>query len=165
VEARFIGTRLYERAPGVSTVEPGRSWITIDLSRLGSAAGTSAGALGTAGNPAVILQGLGQSTRAVVAVGPAVVDGTDVQEYRLSALQEQGGPVYLYLYLDRSGRLRRFRSVGSITFRGHSTAVDQTLDFVRSRRPVPIPVPAPSQTVGFEQFLRDQARGRQAPGS
>jgi hypothetical protein len=182
INAVYLGGVVYESLPGLSTLVPGKSWLSIDLSALKKeeAQDPSAGSLGS--NPAVMLQMLAQQGNTVVPLGPSTVDGTAVDGYsvtmdtsrvaqqikkaNLPAWMQQAvsglkvHDAHVKVYVDHSGLLRSMvNQVSESTSLAGNASFTETLDFSDYGTPVTVTAPPASQVESFEQLL--QAAGTQ----
>jgi hypothetical protein len=81
----YLGQTIYENIPGISQLEPGKSWISIDLSQSRQSAGQNVvGSIGDGENPAAMLRLLSEQGNTVTALGSSRVDGVAVQGYSVS---------------------------------------------------------------------------------
>jgi hypothetical protein len=142
----YLGGTIYEGLPGIDRFAPGKSWVSIDLSKLISAADQQASPLGSASNPAAVLRILAQSGNKVERLGSSTIEGIGVEGYLVTfnplLFKSQKLPAWLQqavaqvnfdnmtgkVYVDHSGKLRRFNMQMTINS-GHTTKVDETLDF------------------------------------
>ena len=186
IQAVYQGGKIYESIPGLNTVVPGKSWVSIDLSSLGNleAQDPSAGGLGS--NPSVTLQMLAQQGNTVVPLGPSTVDGVAVDGYsvtvnparaeqelkkaKLPAWMQQAvaglqvHDIVLKVYVDKAGLLRAFSTqVSETTDAAGSVAFGETLDFSDYGHPVTVTAPPASQVEGLQQLL--QAAGASGSAS
>jgi hypothetical protein len=76
--------------PLVGLIEPGKSWVSMDLSQLNQGGGVLPfgieGGLST-NNPSVLINDLGQRGNTVTALGPSTINGTAVQGYAVQVNQ------------------------------------------------------------------------------
>ena len=156
VEAVYEGGRVYESVPGLSTILPGKSWVSMDLSALQKADAQDPSAGGLGNNPAVILQMIAQPGNTVVSLGPSTVDGVAVAGYSVSVnpsrvgheLEQADLPawmqqdvaglqlhnVVLKVYVDNAGLLRSLVTQVSETAAATGNGTfDETLDFLGLR--------------------------------
>ena len=177
VQAIYQGGEIYESIPGLNTVVPGKSWVSIDLSSLENleAQDPSAGGLGS--NPSVTLQMLAQQGNTVVPLGPSTVDGVAVDGYSVTvnparAEQElkkanlpswmqqavtglQVHDILLKVYVDKAGLLRSFTTqVSESTDATGSVTFAETLDFSDYGQPVTVTAPPASQVEGLSNCCR-----------
>lgn len=169
-----VSGTVYEQVPGISEVEPGKSWISMDLSALAKSAGVSGGST-TAANPSTMFALIEQEGYSVTPLGPSVVDGTNVNGYEvvMSGSQIQSElhklPSWLQqdasqftttgiredVYIDGNDQFRRLTEQlqygeGSVTVGGTIN-----LDFSDYGAPVSISAPPADQTVPLQQFIQD----------
>jgi hypothetical protein len=177
ISAVYRGGVIYETVPGLDTIVPGKTWLSIDLSALPKAQQNGAGDGTIGNNPSVMLQMLAQQGNTVVALGPSTVDGEAVNGYSVtvnpSAVAEQlkksdlpswmqqavaGLSVHditLKVYVDKAGLLRSFQEAltESTTASGPVT-VNETLAFSDYGTPVVVSAPPASQVETFQQLLQ-----------
>ncbi|HEX4862921.1 MAG TPA: hypothetical protein VFV02_02540, partial [Acidimicrobiales bacterium] len=172
----YLGGTIYEGFPQISQLVPGKSWLSLDLSGLSSAAG-SGGALNLGGNPAAMLRLLSQQGNNVVPLGSSKVNGVSVNGYRVTfdpaAMQRQldsadipswmrGAISQVNLqnatetvFIDAAGQLRRTTMHVDVNGpSGKSASVDETFDLSDYGVPVSISAPPASQVVDIQQFLQ-----------
>lgn len=178
LNALYVGQTVYIGFAQLGEIEPGKTWLSLDLSSLQSAAGGGPGALGSGNNPAAMLRIFAQQGSTVVPLGGSTVDGVAVQGYSVTfnpaaikrELANDNLPAWLRqavsqvnlselkgdLYVDGSGMLLRF-SIGLNASSGSSgpVAVDESLDFSDFGTPVDVTAPPADQVVSFQQFLQD----------
>jgi hypothetical protein len=183
----YLGGVVYEAIPGLSTIAPGKSWVSIDLSALQSAEAQSPSTeLG--GNPDVMLKMLAQQGNTVVPLGPSTVQGVAVNGYSVTVnsasvaqqLKKANLPAWmqesvaglkvhdltLKVFIDNSGLLRSFETqitesttaAGSITF-------NEALGFSDYGTPVTVTAPPTNQVESFQQLLQSAGSGTQIPNS
>lgn len=160
----------------LSELVPGKSWMSIDLSSLGSALGQSSGALGGGTNPAAMLQLLAERGNTVVPIGSSVIDGTNVQGYSVtfdtaaiqSKLQSTSLPSWvrqaisqanfsqlvMKVYVDGSDTLRRTVFDMQMTVSNSPVQLSETTDYSDFGTPLHISAPPADQVVSFEQLLQ-----------
>jgi hypothetical protein len=180
IDAVYQGGVVYETLPGLSTVAPGKSWLSIDLSSLQKeeAQDPSSGSLGS--NPAVMLQMLAQQGNTVVPLGPSTIDGTAVNGYTVTVdparaerqIKKAALPPWMQqavaglkvhdlrfkVYVDQSGLLRSMVSqVSESTGEAGNVSFSETLDFSDYGTPVTVTAPPASQVETFEQLLQAAA--------
>ena len=80
-EIRLLGGVEYLRAPTVGQREPGKSWISTQVSPTKSNLDTLASPGSTPTNVAATLRLFGQSDNAVTSIGPSTIDGVPVEDY------------------------------------------------------------------------------------
>ena len=80
-QIRLLGGVEYLRAPTVGQREPGKSWISTQVSPTKSNLDTLASPGGTPTNVAATLRLFGQSDNAVTSIGPSTIDGVPVEGY------------------------------------------------------------------------------------
>jgi hypothetical protein len=174
----YLGGTLYEGIPGISQLEPGKSWVSIDLSAISQAARTgSTGSLSATNNPAAMLHLLAQHGNTVTLLGSSMVGGVEVKGYGVTISPAQMrsdlasanvpgwmrqavsavnlGALNFKVYVDGQGLLRRETLAMQVTIASHPVAMNETLDFSDFGTPVSIKPPPADQVVGFQQFLQD----------
>jgi hypothetical protein len=172
IEAIFLGSTVYESIPGIATIDPGKSWVSIDLSAaLAAGSGTSGGSPTFSTNPTEALQLLTQKGAQVTPMGASTVDGVTVQGYTVSyppnvwdALRvNQNLPsdvraalanitMTSQVYITRSNQVARVEvAISSPTGPG----IDETLDFSDYGVATSIAPPDGTTVVSFQQFLSD----------
>jgi len=177
VETRYIQGTVYEAIPQLSTLEPGKSWLSIDLSSAIAAVEGSTGSLGAGGNPAGMLALYAQQGATVTPVGQTVIAGRQVHGYNVtfdpsildspkvqaalpSWMRQDLAHVNLsdiaaVLYVDGSGRLVRLAQHLNAAAAGQTAYVAETTDYSDYGTAVDISAPPASQVVTFDQFLKD----------
>jgi hypothetical protein len=165
----FVGRSFYLSMPGISTIAPGKSWVSETL------AGASSMTPGSS-NPASILQLLAHEGASVRAAGSTTIGGAAVRAYDVeispaiisrrlasaglpsSVLQDVktmfgSSGVHLELYVsDATNQIRRITtslamSVGGVSITG---AVNE--DLTNYGVPVSITAPPASQVISLRQF-------------
>jgi hypothetical protein len=177
ISAVYRGGVIYETVPGLTTIVPGRTWLSIDLSALQKAQQNGAGDGTIGNNPSVMLQMLAQQGNTVVALGPSTIDGVAVNGYSVTVnpaaaaeqLKKTALPAWmqqavaglsvhditLKVYIDNAGLLRSFQEAltESTTASGPVT-VDETLTFSDYGTPVVVSAPPASQVETYQQLLQ-----------
>jgi len=178
--AVYLGGQVYLMLPGVDQVEPGKLWVSMDLSALTSGNGNS---LSTGNNPAGFLKLLDRGGGSVQATGTSTVGGVPVHGYAvtvspaavrarlahrsLPAWMQQAidhvdmGPVRYHVDVDAQGQLRRMEVHVTLVTAGHPMTLDEAIVFSDYGLPVHVQAPPPDETVSFQQLLQDAAN--QAP--
>ena len=170
IEGIFIDGTVYESVPEISTVEPGKSWISIDLTRSQPSNG-SGGGVGFSNNPTESLQLLEQKGAQVTKLGPSTVGGGVTQGYSItyppnvwnSMRLDPNTPAALrtamanlsmssQVYINSSDQLARV--VVDITSPNGPT-IYESLDFSNYGVATSIAPPDSSKVVPFQQFLND----------
>jgi hypothetical protein len=177
ISAIYLGGVVYETIPGLSTVVPGKSWLSIDLSALQKAEAQNPSTGGLGNNPTVMLQMLAQQGNTVVALGPSTVGGVAVNGYAVTVnpstvaqeLKNANLPSWMQqtvaglkvhdinmkVYVDNAGLLRSFEiqltesdaTAGPVT-------VDETLNLSDYGTPVNVTAPPADQVESFQQLLQ-----------
>lgn len=175
-----VGGTVYVDPPGVSTVVPGKSWISIDIGNASAGpSGLTSGsaAEGTGDNPAGMLQLLRQRGATVTALGPSTVTGVPVQGYSVTfsptqiqtMLNSASVPAWLrgmlstitvggiddHVYIDGSGHLRLVTMNFTETVGGSRTVtMHQSFELSDYGLPVTITAPPAIDVVTFSTFLK-----------
>jgi hypothetical protein len=179
ITAVYLGREMYEEIPGLSQLEPGKSWVTFDLS---GAPNDGTGALAGGGNPAAMLGILSQRGAIVTPTGTTVVRGVRTRGYqvtitkgmvekelssgKLSSWMQAVARTVTFsdatetVYVDGSNRLRRFDFAMAFTVKDQTVSVNDTLDLSDYGTPAVIAAPPASETIGFDQFLKDAQAAR-----
>ncbi len=183
VRELLLGGTLYEQVPGVNSVAPGKSWVSLGLATVGaSGAGTSpTGGWGAAANPLGLLPLLQEAGGTAQALGQSTESGQPVTGYRVtwdrSALASQLAKANLPSYLraaqsslDLGGMTLTLEVAGtgllsSLAVDLHGTAggsaFSMTLDMVFSTFGTAVDISAPpaTQVLTFRQFLQQATSG------
>lgn len=179
-KAIFVEGTAYLNLPTLSSLVPGKTWISMDLSTL---KGTDeGGGFNPEINPASWLSLLGQQGNQVTALGPSTVGGTPVQGYSVTIdkstidadLSSANVPSWLRsvlsevtfsdvdakVYVDGSGLLRRV-TVSTQETIGSSDVVEiqESTTYSDYSAPVAIGAPPPSDVITFEQVLHSLDAG------
>jgi len=184
----YLGGVIYESIPGLSTIAPGKSWVSIDLSALQSAEAQSPSTAGLGNNPDVMLKMLAQQGNTVVPLGPSTVDGVAVNGYSVTVnptsvaqqLKKANLPAWmqksvaglkvhdltLKVFIDNSGLLRSFETqITESTTAAGSVTFDESLGFSDYGRPVTVTAPPTGEVESFQQLLQSVGSGTQIPSS
>jgi hypothetical protein len=184
----YLGGVIYESIPGLSTITPGKSWVSIDLSALQSADAQNPTTEGLGNNPDVMLKMLAQQGNTVVALGPSTVDGVAVNGYSVTInpasvaqqLKKDNLPAWmqesvsglkvhdvsLKVFIDNSGLLRSMETqLSESTTAAGSVGFDETVGFSDYGTPVSVTAPPPNEVESFQQFLQSAGTGTQIPNS
>jgi hypothetical protein len=180
-ESISVGGTVYVNSPGVSTLFPGKSWMSIDLGAGATTpfGGTSSTASsdGLDDNPAGMLELLQQEGGTVTPLGPSTVTGVPVQGYTvtfspaqiqsliakaalpqwmrnmLSAVKTSG--IDDHVYVDSTGHLRLVTMAFSESVTGsRPITVNQSIQLSGYGAPVSISAPPADAVVPFQTFLR-----------
>jgi hypothetical protein len=169
----FVGGTLYEQVPGISTIEPGKSWVSADIAAM-EKSGSSSSPLSNA-DPAEMLALLQQKGYSVTSLGSSTVNGVDVTGYEVQITdaniksQLQNLPSWLKqsassmsfsgmkldVYIDGANEIRRTSVNAQVTVSGHSASMDLNLDYSDYGDPVSVSAPPADQVVDLQQFLQD----------
>ncbi len=168
------GGVVYVSLPTIPQILPGKTWLSVDLGSIGSAAG---GAL-TGGDPAQMLQLLAAEGNLVTPLGSSTVGGTSVEGYSVlinkaavetqlaklglpaAAVQageqflKQAGPISYKVYVDSSNQMREMDFLMSVPSGSHSVTVAASVDFSDFGTPVDVKAPAASAVANLQQFLQ-----------
>jgi hypothetical protein len=176
MQALYIAGSIYEQIPGIATLIPGKSWISLDLSSVAGSSGQSSSALGTGDNPTAMLRVLAQHGNRVVPLGSSTINGTTVHGYVVTLdptalrarLAQANLPTWMStalshvniqnttakVYIDDTGLLRRFAMYMTQTVAAQTVSVDESVDFSGYGTPVNVSAPPPDQVATFSQFLQ-----------
>jgi len=181
VQEIFDGTTLYLDVPGLSSLAPGKSWVSVNLSSTATSNGLTS--FGTVSNPTSFLALLQQEGATVRSLGPSTQGGTQVQGYQVtldknaieSELSKEAANLPAWLrsavgsvgfngldatvYVDSAGLLRSEAVSFSMSIGGASTSVDETLTFSTYGAPVTIEPPPSASVVTFEQIAQRLSAG------
>jgi hypothetical protein len=173
IEAVMDGLVMYLRMPLLDTMlPPGKRWVSMDLARLGEAAGVNLESLMSVGgnDPRRMLEYLRSATD-LEEVGEDTVRGVATTRYRgsldleravdtLPAEQRQAaeaamgllkqaglGSVPVQVWVDEDGYVRRIRQTYSYEFVGVKSSASLELDYFGFGKPVDVTVPPASETV------------------
>jgi lipoprotein LprG len=176
VEFRIVGQTIYLSAPGLSSADGGKPWLSVDLSSYESAAGSGGpsplGGL-TSGDPTQVLQLLDQIGAQVTEIGSATVDGVPTTQYQatvdLSKLGGQTagagagsglgrqfaqalglGSVPISVWVDNEGQARQVEM--NLSFLG--IHVDLSLDLSHFGEAVSVTVPPADQVADGSSLLQ-----------
>ena len=184
----MVGGTLYEGIPGISIVEPGKSWVSADISQFAhNAASGTGGALGAGEDPAATLHMLAQQGNTVTSLGASTVNGDAVQGYAVTIdkatiekdLSQASIPssirqaidsfaisgFHIRVYIDDQGQLRREAVDMALTVASQSVSANATVDFSDYGTLVNIGAPPADQVVSLQQFLQDAAAVEGGSGS
>lgn len=180
-ESISVGGTVYANPPGVSTLFPGKSWMSIDFGSAATApvgsAPSSASSGGIDDNPAGMLELLQQHGATVTPLGPSTVTGVPVQGYSVtfspaqiqSLMEKAAVPAWLrsmlsavkvsgiddHVYVDSTGRLRLVTMAFSESVTSSQPiTVNQSLQLSGYGNPVSISAPPADAVVPFQTFLR-----------
>lgn len=186
IAVEYVHGVIYEHMPQIEGLEPGKTWVEVDMSSLTQPGATSSG-LTAQGNPAAMLKLLSSRDGHVTPVGAATVDGIPVQSYRVdfnvSALQQQlskpGVADWIrqsvsatsvhdlsdIVYIDSTNHLRRVETDGTFEAAGKTLHLQQATTFTNYGVAMPsITIPTAAETIPFQQLLQD-AKAAQASGA
>jgi hypothetical protein len=176
LQMEYLGGMIYESLPQIAEVEPGKSWVSMDLSSMTSASGSGAsGSLSAQGNPAEMLRMLSQRGNTVTPIGASTVNGVAVQGYAVtisadkirselntvpdwlrSAASAVGFKSIDYkVYIDDQGLLRRTTISMGMTAEGTAVTMDESLDFSDYGSSVNVSAPPADQVISLQQFAQD----------
>lgn len=165
---------IYEALPGLSQLEPGKTWMSMDSSALSARPSV----LGVGGNPAVLLDLIAHAGAKVAPAGASNINGVSVKGYYVefsqteirqlrsdkrlapgdrAALSEDITDLSGDLQLDHAGRL--VEDTLSITVGSPQPMVmSETVDYSHIGTSVHIAMPPPNQVVSYEKVMRDAGR-------
>jgi hypothetical protein len=176
-----VNGTLYLGVPGLSTVEPGKTWVSLDVSAIqGSGASTlSPGAVGTANNPVAILRTLERAGGTVQQLGASTQGGTAVTGYRVvldgAELAAQAAKEHLpewlrqaestialtgmtlTVYVATTGLLHSMDIKTSASESGTPVVADETLAFSTFGTAVTVEAPSSTTVITMQQFLQATA--------
>ncbi len=182
LQADYLGGTIYESIPQIGEIAPGKSWVSLDLSSITSAAGTGAsGSLSIQGNPAEMLRMLSENGNVVEPIGASMVEGVPVQGYSVTIsatkirseltklpawMQSEMSNVgisgmHYKVYIDGEGQLRSIAISLQMTADAKSVILSESLDFSDYGAPVSVSAPPADQTVSLQQLLRDARQASQ----
>ncbi len=159
----FVGQTVYVSFSNVSVLEPGKRWISADVTELGSASsaiGSDASSIvKILGNPAASVQQLESSGLTVTSLGSSTYDGTPVQGYRVvlngSAVDgvSAGSHSSETIYVTSKHHLLVAIVVPvTVDTSGGPFPETLTLSFTNYGTPVSVATPAPSEVVSLGQY-------------
>jgi hypothetical protein len=168
-----VGGTLYESVPGISTIEPGKSYVSADIGAMEKSGATSSPLSNL--DPTATLALLEQQGATVTSLGSSNIDGVDVTGYQvdLSNAQIQSKlqdiPSWLRqaasqidfsgltydVYVDGSNQIRRCSVTTQITVAGQTVSANVDEDLSQYGDPVSISAPPAYQVVSLQQFLQD----------
>jgi hypothetical protein len=176
ISAIFLSGQIYETIPGLDTIAPGKSWLSIDLSALQQEEEQNPSTQALSNNPTVMLQMLAQQGNTVVPLGRSTVNGVAVNGYSVTVdpssiaqkIKSANLPSWLQqavagmkvqdagirVFIDDAGNLRSFAIHMQTTGASGATTVDETLDLLDYGTPVDISAPPAGQVESFEQLLQ-----------
>jgi hypothetical protein len=175
VTAIYLGGMVYETIPGLSTITPGKSWVSIDLSALQNATKANPSSQGLGNDPGVMLQMLARQGNTVVPLGPSTVGGVAVNGYSVTvnpaSIEQQiknanlpswmqqavkslkVHDIAMKVYVDNAGLLRSFEVQTSESSGAAGTvSIDETLDFSDYGTSVSVTAPPAGQVESFQQL-------------
>lgn len=177
LQAVYLGGTVYEGLPQIAQIEPGKSWVSLDLASITSPAGIGgSGALSVQGNPAQMLRMLTEQGNFATSIGSSTIGGVSVQGYDVTIsadkirteLAAADIPVDIGIkaldykvYIDSQGLLRRTTISMGVSAQGVTVTMNESLDFTDYGTPVDVTAPPADQVVSFQQFAQDagQAAG------
>jgi hypothetical protein len=179
VQVIYLAGTVYEGVPGLSQLEPGKSWVALDLSALTQSSPSPTGVFGLGNNPAAMLRMLAQRGSTVTPLGGSTVDGTAVEGYavtisrsevqaelantnlpdwiRQSVSKVDIGDAGIKVYVDGQGLLRRMGMSMQVSYGTGTVAVSESLTFSDYGSAVSVSAPPSDQVIGFQQFVQDAA--------
>jgi hypothetical protein len=176
VGAIYLGGVIYETIPGLDTIAPGKSWLSIDLSALQKAEQREPSTQELGDNPTVMLQMLAQQGNTVVPLGPSTLNGVAVNGYAVTVdpssaalqLKKANLPSWMQqavaglkvhtvgikVYIDKAGLLRSFAmNLNESSAAAGAVTVNETLNLSDYGTPVTVTAPPASQVESFQQLL------------
>ena len=173
-QAVYDGTTAYINMGDVlgelGNVTQGKSWISMDLSKLESAAGNPSG-LGSFEDPAAMLQQLQKIGGTVTSLGATTYDGTAVTEYSVSipasvlqqTLNQLGSSISKALsgnlpnisedvYIASDNLLKAVHMPMTFTVQGQQVSMDMTMELSNYGTAVNITPPPASEVIPFSQL-------------
>ncbi len=182
IDVVYASSTVYVQIPQLSQIDPGKSWLAIDVRSL--AKDQQVSGLPTLGaDPAAALRLLEAQGNKVTPLGASTVDGQSVTgyaiDYNVPAIENDLRNAQLpaadqalindlkvsnataQVYIDSSDELVRVSNALGISVAGHSGATTASVDFTDYGAPVSIKAPPPGEVVRFSQFL--QSLGGSAP--
>jgi hypothetical protein len=174
-QAIYLGGMVYEGIPQIAQVDPGKSWLSLDLTSLQQSVGQGSSPL--EGNPLAMLHALAQQGNTVVDQGPTIWDGRSVERYTVTVdpavvqgeMEKANLPDWmkqvvsqvsvkgdsLVVYIDGAGDLAGETVATSETVGTKTVAVHESYDFSDYGTPVAaITAPPADQVVSFDDFLK-----------
>jgi hypothetical protein len=180
----YADGNVYEALPGLTTIAPGKAWVSLNPTAGSSSAGQTSAGTSLGANPSESLSLFGQEGAQVQKMGAATIDGVSTRSYAITfssatlrqlltdpklapdlrAALAQMGITALSgkVYVDHAGRL--VRATFDIGLQvGQLTSLAESLDLSNYGTPVRIDVPASADVVSYQQYLADiRARSRPA---
>jgi hypothetical protein len=171
----YLGGMVYEGIPQIAQVDPGKSWLSLDLTSLEQSAGQGTSPL--EGNPLAMLHALAQQGNAVVDQGATTWNGQSVERYTVTVnpavvqgkMEKANLPDWmkqvvsqisvkgdsLVVYINGAGDLAGETVTTSETVGAKTVAVHESYDFSDYGTPVAaITAPPADQVVSFDDFLK-----------
>jgi hypothetical protein len=173
-----IGTTTYEQIPQLSTIEPGKSWISADLGAFEKSASAQSPLSNV--DPAYTLGLLDQQGAAVTSLGTSTVGGVYCNGYEVnisnaqiqselqklpswmqqSVAQLNFSGITLDVYVAvGSNELHRIAISTQVGANGHTVGVNIDEDFSQYGEAVSIAAPPDYEVVSLTQFLQDAGVG------
>jgi hypothetical protein len=171
----YIDDVLYESFPGIDQVEPGKQWISYDLSLGLKSAGDSSNEV--LGNPSAMLHLLQAGGNEVSSLGSTVIGGVSCHGYLVtintgtvrSELARAQLPAWMRqalanvnivgetarIYIDGQGLLRRQTFATQMTIDKSAVELTGSVDFSDYGVPVSVSAPPGNEVVSVEKFLQD----------
>jgi hypothetical protein len=175
----YLGGVVYVQVPEIATVVPGKSWVSLETSSLGS--GQAQGLTQTGGNPAATLRLLALDGNTVSSLGTSTVDGQSVQGYAVTfnqaALQSELAKANLPswmssvvsqltvnndstdVYINSAGDLVRESQSVALSVGKLALSATVAADLSDYGAPVSITAPPADQVIPFSQFLQSVPAG------
>jgi hypothetical protein len=171
----YLGGIVYVQVPQLSQIDPGKSWLSINLLALTKDEKAS-GLANLGADPAAALQLLGEQGNTVSPLGSSTIDGQSVQgyavTYNVSAIEhsiaDSSLPSWMQsalkqitlthesstVYVNGSDELVRIANAVGLSSADVSGTVSGSVDFTDYGAPVSITAPPSDQVVSFSQFLQ-----------
>jgi hypothetical protein len=178
-QAIYLNKTIYlNLGDAIGQVLPGKSWISLDLSQLtqGSATKSLGNGSSLSGDPAAVLQVLGQDGNQATDLGSSTFNGVNVEGYSVhvnpgaikAELAKENLPAWLQqavksvsnpnvtykVYVDGSGQLARMTTDTSETVSGVAANEGITMDFTNYGVTVDITAPPAGEVATFQSFLQ-----------
>ena len=166
-------TAYYNIGPLVGAIVPGKSWVSMDVGK-SSSSSSSFGTGGIFTDPSTLIAVIGAPGTALHALGPAVVNGSRVQQYSVNlgpagikkAIGSDTLPGNLraeismvhYNQLDYvvgvngTNHVAQIRTTGAYSAAGEHFTVTGTMDMSDFGTPVTVAPPPASAVVSFQRF-------------
>ncbi len=166
-------TAYYNIGPLVGGVVPGKSWVSMDVGK-SSSSSSSFGTGGIFTDPSTLIAVIGAPGTALHALGPAVVNGSRVQQYSVNLgpagikkaiasdtlpgnLRAEMSAVHYsrlayVVGINGTNHVAQIRTTGAYSAGGVHFTVTGTMDMSDFGTPVTVAPPPPSAVVSFQRF-------------